>query len=61
MDGRGDTPWYPSMRLFRQPRPDDWQGLVEAVAEACRRLTATPTNRCGDRLPQCAQSPPIIG
>jgi hypothetical protein len=61
MDGRGNTPWYPSMHLFRQPRPDDWQGLVEAVAEACRRLTATPTNRCGDRLPQCAQSPPIIG
>src|SRR5262249_4341082 len=30
----GDTtPWYPTMRLFRQTRPGDWSGVIEQVAE----------------------------
>ncbi|MBL8659380.1 MAG: glycosyltransferase, partial [Rhodospirillales bacterium] len=33
---RRDTPWYPTMRLFRQARPGDWDGVVAAVAEALR-------------------------
>jgi hypothetical protein len=27
--GRSDSPWYPSLRLFRQPRPGDWRTLIE--------------------------------
>jgi hypothetical protein len=26
------TPWYPTMRLFRQTRLDDWAGVMERVA-----------------------------
>jgi ADP-heptose:LPS heptosyltransferase len=25
------TPWYPSMRLFRQRRPGEWQAVFEAI------------------------------
>ena len=31
---RDDSPWYPTMRLFRQQSPGDWQGVVQRVAEA---------------------------
>lgn len=32
MEGRDDSPWYPTMRLFRQRRPGDWEGVVARVA-----------------------------
>lgn len=31
MLGRSDTPWYPTMRLFRQPAPNDWAGVFREV------------------------------
>ncbi|MGA7937412.1 MAG: tetratricopeptide repeat protein [Kovacikia sp.] len=31
---RQDTPWYPTMRLFRQSQPEDWEGLMERVEPA---------------------------
>ncbi|MBL8386267.1 MAG: hypothetical protein JNM90_24500 [Burkholderiales bacterium] len=34
---RDDSPWYPTMRIFRQPRLGDWQSVVDAV---CRALAA---------------------
>ena len=31
---REDSPWYPSMRLFRQPRRGDWDSVITRVADA---------------------------
>lgn len=32
--GRDDSPWYPSMTLFRQPSPGDWTGAFSAMRAA---------------------------
>jgi len=34
MAGRTDTPWYPTMRLFRQRRRGVWSGVFEEMASA---------------------------
>ena len=28
---RDDSPWYPSMKLYRQTSPGDWKGVIEKV------------------------------
>ena len=32
--GRDDTPWYPTMKLFRQESPGDWPEVFDRVARA---------------------------
>ena len=36
--GRDDSPWYPSMRLFRQSKWGDWDSVIAKVASALRSL-----------------------
>jgi hypothetical protein len=31
MERRADSPWYPTMRLFRQPSPGRWDAVLEEV------------------------------
>jgi hypothetical protein len=35
---REDSPWYPTMRLFRQTESGDWTGVAARVADELRRL-----------------------
>jgi len=37
---RPDSPWYPTMRLFRQSSYGDWNGVVRDVRDALRTLVA---------------------
>jgi hypothetical protein len=32
LQNRGDSPWYPSVKLFRQDAPNDWSGVTRAIA-----------------------------
>jgi Glycosyltransferase family 9 (heptosyltransferase) len=33
---REDSPWYPTMRLFRQQHIGDWEGVIQRVTNALR-------------------------
>jgi hypothetical protein len=35
--GRDDTPWYASLRLFRQEAPGDWEAVTASVAASLQR------------------------
>jgi tetratricopeptide (TPR) repeat protein len=41
---RQDSPWYPTMRLFRQPSLGDWSSVIRNVVEALAnvQIRATP-------------------
>ena len=31
LEGRADSPWYPSMKLFRQPAAGDWNAVIASI------------------------------
>jgi ADP-heptose:LPS heptosyltransferase len=37
---RDDSPWYPTARLYRQPRRADWAAVVATVREALADMAA---------------------
>ena len=41
---REDSPWYPTMRLFRQPAPGAWRPVIERVVKELSTM-------CGDIAP----------
>jgi tetratricopeptide (TPR) repeat protein len=54
---RGDSPWYPSMRLFQQIRPGDWEPVIATVREALDEVLSASTvvsrmNAWGHRRPE---------
>lgn len=42
MLGRSDSPWYPTVRLFRQPSPRDWMTVIRDVRRALQERLEAP-------------------
>jgi Flp pilus assembly protein TadD len=38
--GREDSPWYPTLRLFRQSRVGNWDGVFGQMADELRKIVA---------------------
>jgi hypothetical protein len=39
---RNDSPWYPTMRLFRQRKPGEWNAVVRQLVNSLNALTSHP-------------------
>ena len=39
-----DTPWYPNIKLFRQPHVGDWKGAIEKVVKELKPLVENHKN-----------------
>lgn len=44
LTGRQDTPWYPTMRLFRQHRSEGWSEVLKNIAHALPELQLSDCN-----------------
>ena len=49
LENRDDSPWYPSMRLFRQTKPDNW---VEVLSNVKAAIQVLPTPKAAHHLNQ---------
>jgi tetratricopeptide (TPR) repeat protein len=67
---RGDSPWYPTMRLFRQRRIGDWTEVFQRMQGALRDVVsggtqAVPQRTCSVEIPAASrlelQKPLILG
>jgi len=55
LENRSDSPWYPTMRIFRQPRPGDWAGVIADVTSALRQLPSPAAARLLANATDCQQ------
>lgn len=44
MLNRSDSPWYPSVRLFRQPSAEDWQTPLQEIVKAIQEILQSKSN-----------------
>ena len=45
LHGRDDSPWYPSMRIYRQVQPRDWSDPIQRVRRDLAGLAAATQGR----------------
>jgi tetratricopeptide (TPR) repeat protein len=43
MLNRADSPWYPTMRLFRQPSPGDWNSVISKLHDELEKIIMEKT------------------
>jgi hypothetical protein len=59
LQGRTDSPWYPTARLFRQSTPRDWSGVLERLADALNEFLAVPPETVSPGVRSLTDSPPV--
>jgi len=55
LENRSDSPWYPTMRIFRQPRPGDWDNVIADVTAALRQQPSPAASRHLAKAIDCQQ------
>jgi len=55
---RADSPWYPSVRIIRQMRPNDWGGVIAQVRQELAALACQPIRRLPGRALRPAPAAP---
>ena len=58
---REDTPWYPSLRLFRQPSRGDWAATISRVANELAAVQRAGREALSRPAPSANSMPPIFG
>jgi tetratricopeptide (TPR) repeat protein len=53
---REDSPWYPTMRLFRQTEQDNWEEVCERIAAALKDRLSTPQEEAPAAQPTTADA-----
>ncbi|TAF63693.1 MAG: tetratricopeptide repeat protein [Oscillatoriales cyanobacterium] len=54
---REDSPWYPTVRLFRQQKAGDWEGVCDRLKTALEHLISTPSQ--AEPQIQAPETPPL--
>jgi ADP-heptose:LPS heptosyltransferase len=48
---RRDSPWYPQLRVYRQPSPGDWHKVIGQVAEDLHQISSlSPPTLCRTKV-----------
>lgn len=61
MHARSDSPWYPTMRLFRQHVPGEWLGAIEQVRRLLVQRSRERTPSAGAKHDVATAAPPWHG
>ncbi len=61
MTEREDSPWYPTMRLFRQQRQGDWAGVMASVHDALEFEIRSKAARSASLVAQASSAGPTMG
>lgn len=54
MEGRADSPWYPTLRLYRQAVPGDWRAPLQAIAADLATLAGDTRLVTRAAFPDCS-------